>query len=265
MTLGDRGNDVTELQEFLIDYGYLKEKESYYGVKTKRAVLRVQEELGLTPTGEWNESYYTLFKLKKGNARRVKVRNAGGSSNKSKTTSSSKKASTSTKTVTKTTDYPKGNGALTYDYISCYVYNMNTGTMINFGIATPEEVNDSNTANFEDQAVKGRSSPFKAYDSSGPRNISFTIELSADYCKEGIVQTVNKLEALVYPHKQTVIVEPRCRFVLGKFLKVTAVPVSVDVIWKKPYKDGIYTLADVSITLNEVESVGTFAKEVESR
>lgn len=259
--LGDRGSDVVELQEFLISNGFLTSKEENYGVKTKRAVLKFQESMNLTPSGEWDSSYYTLWRLKHSNvATRGIVSNvitAVGA------TVSSVVNSVSTMFQGANKSLPKGKGSFTVDYIPCYVYNMNTGTMIQFGVSTPEEISDSTTANFEDQAVKGRSSPFKAYDNSGPRSISFTIELVADYCPDGIVQTVNKLRALCYPHKKTIIVEPKCRVVIGNFLKVTCVPTAVDVVWKKPYKDNIYTLADVTLSLSEVESAGTFASEVE--
>lgn len=251
MILGDRGNDVIEVQDFLIEKHFLNEREENYGVKTKLAVIRLQRLLGVTETGEWSDIYYKLYELK------APLVRATGAAAATETTA------TGTGTTVTSSSNPKGNASFTTDYITCYIYNLNTGTQVNFGVSTPDEISDSNSANFEDQAVKGRSSPFKAYDSSGPRTISFTVELVADYCSEGIVKTVNKLRALVYPHKQTVIVEPRCKVCIGNFLQVTGVPTNIDVTWKKPYKDGIYTLADVSITVSEVEDAGRFSKEVE--
>jgi hypothetical protein len=51
---------------------------------------------------------------------------------------------------------------------------------------------------------------------------------------------------------------------IGKFISMTAVPMSVSVEWKKPYKDGIYLFADVSLSFNEVEKTSSYAMEVES-
>lgn len=148
--------------------------------------------------------------------------------------------------------------------ISCFITNLNTGTVIEFGLLSPDEVSDSNSANFEDISIRGRSSPLKGYDSTGPRSISFSIELAADLCPQGLVQTVRRMQALLYPHQQTVIVQPRCLFVLGDFLNITGVPQSVDVVWKKPYTNGMYRFADVSFSMSEVEEVGRFAKEIEA-
>lgn len=66
MELGDRGNDVKKLQELLIDEGLLETKEKYFGPETKRAVVKLQIDLGLEPTGIWNESYLILYKIKRG-------------------------------------------------------------------------------------------------------------------------------------------------------------------------------------------------------
>lgn len=261
MILGDKGLEVEKLQDWLIGIGYLNRREECYGVKTKRAVIEIQKFMEVEPTGEWDDDYYVLFNIKASTAVATVAKESGKTDTKKDEVSEDKNQTQ----VASSALLKKGTATFTVDYITCYIYNMNTGTMINFGVSTPDEITDSNTANFEDQAVQGRSSPFKAYANSGPRGLSFTIQLVADYCKEGIVQTVNKIRALLYPHKQTVIVEPRCRFVIGYFLRVQAVPVAIDVVWKKPYKDGLYSIAEVSFTLNEVESVGQFDSDIEGK
>ena len=61
---------------------------------------------------------------------------------------------------------------------SCYVFDKNRSKAIYFnvdrtysglGYASPEGYTDSYSANYEDQSVRGRSSPFKSYVNSGPR------------------------------------------------------------------------------------------------
>ncbi|NEP00231.1 MAG: peptidoglycan-binding protein [Symploca sp. SIO2E9] len=51
---GRSGEDVKELQEFLIKQGYLQpgDADGYFGAKTKAAVIEFQKAQGLTPDGE---------------------------------------------------------------------------------------------------------------------------------------------------------------------------------------------------------------------
>ena len=128
----------------------------------------------------------------------------------------------------------------------------------------PEEFTDSNSANFEDQFTLGRSGPFKGYSNSGPRNIDFTVSLHMDYCRRGIVQTVDSLQALCYPTYDNRISAPQCLLVIGKFLKVKVVPQSVSVTWKGPYRDGVYMMADVTLSFSEVVDASISAKQVET-
>lgn len=157
---------------------------------------------------------------------------------------------------------PKGRSYLDSE-IEFFITNLNTGTKIRFGIS-PESVSDSFSAQFDDEFVRGRSSPFKGYSGSGPRDISFSLKLYADYCPEGIVQTVRMLRALAYAEKDGVIRPPRCYFSLGTFMQITGVPTSVNVIWEKPYKEGIYSFATVSLSIQEVEEKSRIASEVET-
>lgn len=50
---GRSGEDVKELQDFLIKYGYLEgSADGDFGPKTKAAVIKFQKEKGLSPDGE---------------------------------------------------------------------------------------------------------------------------------------------------------------------------------------------------------------------
>lgn len=179
---------------------------------------------------------------------------------------------TETKTVksiiTTTPDFqtdscPKGRWFDRDKEIECYVINRLTGTKIVFGIS-PDEVTESNSAQFDDADIRGRSSPFKQYSQTGPRSVSFTIQLYADYCPMGIVQTVNAVKALVYPRYTDVIEAPHAYFKIGKFMALDGVVNSVSVSWRKPFRDGYYLFADVSIDMDEVRSVAQSVEEVES-
>lgn len=149
------------------------------------------------------------------------------------------------------------------DAIQCYVKNNLTGTTTKFAIS-PETVTDNVMANFEDQVPKSRTSPFKAYSNSGPRDVSFTIILYQDYCEEGILHTVRCLQALTVPTKSGGYVQaPNCKVVVGKFINMKAVCTSVSVEWAKPYKDEVYAKAEVTLTFNEVEDVSRYAGDWE--
>ena len=55
MRLGDIGNRVTKVQDALIRLGFLTEedREPLYGIKTKKAVMAIQADLGYRVTGVW--------------------------------------------------------------------------------------------------------------------------------------------------------------------------------------------------------------------
>lgn len=249
MKLGDTGSNVKALQSKLTYWGYNVNSEESYGILTKKAVIEIQKKLGISATGIWEDSIETLYRLYLNNGpvdRTVSISNP-----------------TTSAVISNRSISTKGRSSFVVDYIECYIINLNSMKKIVFGLETPEEVSDDISANFDDISVKGRSSPFKSFINTGPRTISFTISLSADYCSEGIVNVVDNLRALCYPYKSGTVKAPKCFFKLGTFMSVTAVPQSVGVTWKKPYKDGIYTLADVSISISEVEAATVFASEVE--
>ena len=71
LRLGDRGLEVTRLQRFLILEGFLgyyvdadrgiTPPEYLYGLKTKRAVIQLQDLLGLEPTGIFDSNMYEIY------------------------------------------------------------------------------------------------------------------------------------------------------------------------------------------------------------
>lgn len=143
-----------------------------------------------------------------------------------------------------------------------YLINLITGTRLSLDI-TPDEITDSVGAEFEEQPIRGRSSPLKGYSSSGPRQVSFTITTADDYCKDGLVPTVNMLKAMVYPVYSGIVVSPEIYLRIGYLIAMKAVLNSVDVTWKKPIRNGFYTVADISFDFSEVVDIPRSAEEIE--
>lgn len=260
--LGDRGHDVEEIQKFLKDTGYLKVYENGYGVFTKRAVYNLQKSIEIAPTGIWTNDLPELFNIynKLNNNPKVmsRVKIPLDQSSSPIGDSSTPKLGSFSRTSSK-----KGTKLTKKDPIDCYIINLLTNTMIEF-TGLPEEVTIANTANFSDQTVKGRSSPFKAYENSGSKNIDFSVLIVADYCEKGITQVSNEINALVLPSNQGFIQAPKCLFKLGEFINIVAVPNSVSQCFKPPYRDGVYTVLEVTFSLSEIEPLSRTAEEVES-
>lgn len=260
--LGDRGHDVEDMQEFLKSTGYLKVYENGYGVFTKRAVYNLQKAIKITPTGIWTSDLPELFniynKLNSDNKVMSRAKAPTGESSGNIGDYSTPKVDTFSRTSSK-----KGTRLTKKDPIDCYIINLLTNTMIEF-TGLPEEVTIANTANFSDQAVKGRSSPFKAYENSGSKTIDFSVLIVADYCEKGITQVSNEISALVLPSNNGFIQAPKCLFKLGEFINIVAVPNSITQCFKPPYKDGVYTILEVTFSLSEIEPLSRTAEEVES-
>lgn len=138
------------------------------------------------------------------------------------------------------------------EYIPCYIVNAVTGDTIEFD-CEPESFDESNSNNFDMQDIRGRSNPFQGYNNSGPRTISFTLPLHDDLCKLGILNTVNKLRALVYPgYEGDVLVPPVVLFRIGDMFNCKCIVNDVSISWQKPYRNNVYTYAEANISLTEV-------------
>lgn len=147
--------------------------------------------------------------------------------------------------------------------ITAVIVNLITGSVIEL-VHIPEEVEEANSSSFSEVNIQGRSSPILGYEGSGPRTVSFTIQLHDDYCPEGIVKTVQKLKALTYPYyAPSLIRPPKCYVRLGNFLKIIGVCNDVSVNWKKPYRDGVFIYADVSLSFKGAVEFPFSADEVE--
>lgn len=142
--------------------------------------------------------------------------------------------------------------------IACYIQNINTDTTISFNVEIPETVEETVSASYEDQAPRGRSSPFKSYVNSGPHSIAFTVTLSLDY-RRNLKDVVNSLKDMLKPAKSTVIIPPKVRVRIGNILNIKAVPMSFSFTWGNGYKDGVYRTCECSFSFDEVEDVGTFS------
>lgn len=136
----------------------------------------------------------------------------------------------------------------------CYIQDINTKEMVTFNIEKPQGYTDSYTANFQQQDVRGRSSPFQSYTNSGPRQITFSILLSLDYRRE-LAEHTNKVRSILKPYSKSsgLIVPPRVKVVIGKALNITAIPVSFSAEWSEGYKEGVYRICTWNFTFTEVE------------
>lgn len=147
--------------------------------------------------------------------------------------------------------------------VECYVKNLVTGTTIKFR-ALPEEFSESVNATFEEQPIRGRSEAYQGYSYSGPHNLSFDVTLHDDLCDDGIQNTVNKLKALVYPDYGGTIISPKCYVRFGNMVAMKAIISSISVSRNKPYRDGIYLSASVSLEFTECENLSKSVRDIES-
>lgn len=154
-----------------------------------------------------------------------------------------------------------GNAYAYKNPIPAYIVNLTTGHVIEFA-HIPDELEDSNSSSFSEINIQGRSTPVLAYDGSGPRNVTFTLQLHDDYCRLGIKQTVDLLKSLTYPRYSTYILPPRCYIRIGETIRMTGVCEDVTVNWKKPYRDNKFVYAEVSLTFKSALEVPFSADDV---
>lgn len=124
----------------------------------------------------------------------------------------------------------------------------------------PEEVSDSVSVNWSDVSIIGRT-PIMAYNSTGLRNISFSMDLHLDMMTnyvEGhdrhhrVSVILGALRSAAYPiYSSKGLKPPMVIFVFGE-LKMKGILRSVGFQWKKPIIDKKYSLCTVSINMDEI-------------
>lgn len=144
------------------------------------------------------------------------------------------------------------------------IVNRLTGTRIVMKVL-PEDISDSSAAQFNQQVPLGRSVPIWGYASSGPRNISFQVTLHDDMCEDGLLKTVYNCYALQYPkYEGNQIKPPKAIITIGNIIRISAVPQSVSVSWRKPVRDNIYISAEVSFSFASAEEIPFGSDDIES-
>lgn len=234
MNIGDNSKDFEELQDWLYENNFLSEKELCYSVRTKRAVSKLEEYLGHTPTGIFKDSYKQEFF-------------------KSHIVSfASYKSGRDNPLTTGSVPNVSSNGITNVGVETpCYIINTLTKTVIHLP-HVPEEFSYSHGSNWDEQGTKGRSIPHINYGGGTSRTVDIAVTISADFCEHRNIDSIlDKLEALSYPIYKDKILAPKCVFRCANFT-VTGVIASVDITRKLPIINGSYSQADVSISFIEV-------------
>lgn len=245
LRFGDRGPDVMELQDWLIEIGYLTQYESFFSSRTKRAIINLQKDLDLQQTGEYDEQLKIIYNIK---ASQPMVMSLGG-----------KNASTQAQW-----DFSQKIGTDKSGVIQCYIQNLITGTSIVLP-HIPDDYTQSKANNFEETMTKGRSSPFLGYEGSSARTLDFTVNIDANFCpNRDIDSLLTKILALAYPRYGNMIVPPKCAVRIGNTM-LEGVLIDVNITRKLPIINGVYSQAEVSFNFTECEPYASSAVTIESR
>lgn len=118
----------------------------------------------------------------------------------------------------------------------------------------PQEVSDSAAANFEQQEVVGRSSPYHGYSSTSARTVSISLITHRDILAQlGLQKLPAFVQSLAYPkYLAQEIKSPEVVLKLGNTLYISGVPSECNVNWAAPVtKDGHYTVCTINLTIEE--------------
>lgn len=135
---------------------------------------------------------------------------------------------------------------------SALVRNLVTGTIIYFPVM-PENISETQSANFTQQDIIGASRPRIIYASTSAKTISLSLRnLTEDYVVEGftdLLQYVRALQALVYPEYNAagVVKAPSLTLVLGD-RSMSCVCTNVSVSWGSVVKEQRITSCNVDLS-----------------
>lgn len=157
------------------------------------------------------------------------------------------------------------------DPSSLFIMNLVTGKRIDIP-ATPQEISDNVSVNYESETPRGRSIAYTGYTSTENKNVSFTVRLFGELIKHPttgdkknrLPELINKLKALEYPkYVSGVVIPPNCYVNMYRGIRFSALCTSVDVVWGGPIKKDAYTYADVTLQFRNVRDVPYQVVEVE--
>ena len=250
MKLGDKSAELYDLQTFLIQNNFLKEREPFYGIPTYTAVKNLQEYLGVEVTGEFDEALYYLFELKS-----IAIPTS------IQTLSEDIK---STDNATNQATFDESQVSLDGLVYPAYIQNLITGTTIRIPV-TIEELNWSKGNNFAETETKGRSASFLGYSNSTSKTLDFSFTVHIDILKsigETFTSYSNKLEALAYPRYGSYTVPPKAFFRCGS-VRLEGVVNEVSVSVSPPIINNEYSILNVTVSMTETYAEGISATTIE--
>lgn len=134
----------------------------------------------------------------------------------------------------------------------------------------PEELSDSQSANWSESNIIGRSSPISAYTSTGYRQVSFSIELHRELCDDlrlgensSLEQVERVVRRSVYPSYASGrgVAPPITTVKIGAF-KARGYVTSYQFTWKKPIVDNKYQILSMSISMVDIDNGNNFVRTV---
>ena len=267
MKLGDKGLDVIEAQQWLIDIGYLDEVEYYYSTKTINAVKQLERDLDIIPTGEFYDELKLIYELKL-----LEAQPAPSSGDIVVDGGQAELGTGSVPTIVGGSGN-SSNQATFNDYLKnqqefpCYIVNLltnnedsNGGTV--FIPHIPEEFSYTKGNVYEEQLTKGRSEPFQGYTGSTAVTTNVSFVVTADYAPNNDIDLVlNKLEALCYPRYGSIVKPPKAFFRCGTFT-TEGIVTELTITRRLPIIDGKYSQAEVNISFTETHAESVSASEV---
>ena len=252
MNLGDKSPELSDLQTFLIQNGFLTTKEYFYGTNTYHAVQKLQEYLGVEVTGEFDDALYSLYEIK---ALEDALPSISLYTNED--TIVSDNASTQA-------TFNESDADLSGLIYPAYIQNLITGTTIKIPVMI-EEINWSKGNNFEETDTKGRSASYLGYANSTPKTLDFSFTVTSDLLINDTLKSYcDKIEALAYPRYGSYIIPPKAFFRCGD-IKLEGVVNEVSVTLKPPIIDNVYSIADISISMTETYAEGKSATTIEGK
>lgn len=144
-----------------------------------------------------------------------------------------------------------------------YIEEKEKGNFITLPVR-PDSISDNISAAFEKETPRGRTASYWGYNSTGDRELSFSVKLyriEIDGYKQGEKRTkeflniLKKCKALCYPEfegKYGTVSQPYCYVNINNFLRFMAICTSVTMNYEGDLIDGIYSIATVSFNFTAI-------------
>lgn len=143
-----------------------------------------------------------------------------------------------------------------------YIMDLRTNEVFDIPFPPADLTERTNSPSFTSDNIVGRTSQYMVYTSSSNRSIGVTFSIIDDYIEIGLQEVRDILASMAMPQYTNYNIDPpRVQIKLGAMV-LRGVISSISFTWSGPFRNGLYTVLNVTMELTEARQIPLGSTEV---